>query len=163
MLDHKMLLKKASRSMCRKPARISNLDFCGNGANPDQIFASWLRWGSALHGNQAAEIESSVSVELNDSTAAAISICTIRTKPAAVFLGPRSFGLGARGANHASISYPPRATSAQSETLRPQEDLDCSGLCMVHIEMVAAVESFSSTETLDSTPGTWSPGDEPGR
>ena len=30
---------------------------------------------------------------------------------------------------------------------------------MVHIEMVAAVESFSSTETLDSIPGTWSPGD----
>ena len=54
----------------------------------------------------------------------------------------------------------PRATSAQSDALGPLED--CSGLRMVHIEMAAAVESFGSTEMLDSIPGTWSPGDEPG-
>ena len=52
-------------------------------------FASWPRLNStsdgpklrSLHGNQAAEIGSSMSVELNDSTAAAISICTIQSAP----------------------------------------------------------------------------------
>ena len=64
------------------------------------------------------------------------------TKPAAVFQGSQSIRLSTGVANHASISYPLRATSAQSDTLGPLED--CSGLCMVHIEMVAAVESFGS-------------------
>ena len=42
-----------------------------------------------------------------------------------------------------------RHTSAQTDTLGPLRD--CSGLWMVHIEMAAAVESFGSTEMLDST------------
>ena len=40
-----------------------------------------------------------------------------------------------------------RPTSAQSDTLGPV--LDCGGLCMVHVEMAAAVESLSSTEMLE--------------
>ena len=74
-------------------------------------------------------MESSIAVELNDSTAEHISICTIRS-PLQSSKGLKSVRLGAGGANHASISYPPRALSAQSDTLRPLED--CSGLCMVH-------------------------------
>ena len=39
--------------------------------------------------------------------------------------------------------YPPRALSAQSDTLGPLRD--CSGLWMVHDERDPAVESFGST------------------
>ena len=91
-----------------------------------------MRWKSALHGNQAAGIESNIS---------AISICTIK-KPAAADNGSESTRLGAGGANHASPSCHPRALSAQSDTLGPL--LDYNGLFMVYIEMVAAVESFIS-------------------
>ena len=76
---------------------------------------------------------------------------------------PATVRLGVGGVNHTSISYPPRATNAWSDTLGPLEE--CSGLRMVHMQMVAAVESFIISfiiYKLDSIPGTRSPGDEPG-
>ena len=82
------------------------------------------------------------------------------TKPAVVFQWSQSIRLGADGANHASISYPPRPLSAQSDTLGPLRDRN--RLWMVHGERDPAVESFGSIVMRDPIPGTWSPGDEPG-
>ena len=50
-------------------------------------------------------------LELNDSTAAVISICTIQS-PLQSRKGPSVAQRALRGANHASPSYPPRALSA---------------------------------------------------
>ena len=40
--------------------------------------------------------------------------------------------------------------------------LDRGSLATVHVEMGPAVAASRSTKILDSIPGTWSPGDEPG-
>ena len=86
------------------------------------------------------------------------------TKPAAIENGSERIRLGAGGANHASISYHLELRAAAAQSYALGLTLDCGGLCMVHIEMVAAVESLSSTEMLEPNPGTlisW-PGGAPG-
>ena len=74
----------------------------------------------------------------------------LRYIPYAIENGYERIRLGAGGRSSRGIRNRcvVRSTSAQSDTLGPI--LDCGGLCMVHIEMAAAVESFSSTEMLDS-------------
>ena len=61
------------------PACISDLDFYGDGINPDQRFVILIEMEKRTPWKQAAEIGSSISVELNDSTEEAISICIIQT------------------------------------------------------------------------------------
>ena len=73
-------------------------------------------------------------------------------KPAAVSISSESISLGVGGAKHASHSYPPRALSAQYDTLRAERDYN--GLWVVHDERDPAVESFGSTEMLELIPGT---------
>ena len=95
-------------------------------------------------------IGSNISVEPNNSTAGPLSPCMHHPKSAAVSQSSESVRLGAQRSRGARRRFVVRPTSAQPDTLRPLRD--CSGLWMVHVEMAAAVESFGSTETLDSIP-----------
>ena len=70
------------------------------------------RWHNLGTGDQVLGIASSVSVEQNDPTAAAISICTIQNPLQSVQSrkGPNVAQRALRGANHASPSYPPASS-----------------------------------------------------
>ena len=77
-----------------------------------------------------------------------ISFTMHHPEPAAVSQRSQSIRLGAQSSRGVRRRCVVRPTSVQSDTLGPLRD--CSGLWMVHIEMAAAVESFGSTEMLDS-------------
>ena len=93
-------------------------------------------------GDQVPGIESNVSVELNDSAAAAISMCTMQS-PLQSRKGP---SVAQRG--EPRIAFVPAASSE-----RPLGDVGTLARLQRALhgdERDPTVESFSSTETLDS-------------
>ena len=100
---------------------------------------------------------SSISVDLDEPTAEALSMCTIQSESHSTMSPPVSIALLVwRTTLRFRTSL---AIAAQFNTLGLI--VDCDSLCMVHIERAPAEDSSSSTEMLDPILGTWSPGDEP--
>ena len=111
-----------SFSIHRKSFRLSNrfsTDFCGDGVNPDQILASWLRWKSALHGHGNQPLKSSRALWSNERFDGWISYIMHHPKPDAVSLRSQRIRLGAQSSRVVQIRRVVRPTSAQSDTMRP--------------------------------------------